>query len=90
LKFGARQALSLDPSGQVEAHLRLAAIYDAAGAKDRAAGEYEKFLKLKPDYSDRKVLGKYIGRQKKEPENAAAWERAFLARRSRLKTNASD
>ena len=46
--------------GKSEAHLRLAWLYNAAGMKDKAAIEYEEFLKKKPDYSDRKRLEDYI------------------------------
>jgi len=43
-----------------EAHLRLAALYNGVGMKDKAAAEYEAFLKKKPDYPDRKKLQQYI------------------------------
>jgi tetratricopeptide (TPR) repeat protein len=46
--------------GKPEAHLRLAALYNGAGMKDKAAIEYEEFLKKKPDYPDRKKLEQYI------------------------------
>ena len=59
------QALSLDPVGMAEAHLRLAALYNGAGMKDKAAAEYEQFLKKKPDYPDRKKLEQYIADNKK-------------------------
>lgn len=58
-------ALTLDPIGMAEAHLRLATLYNGAGYKDRAAAEYEEFLKKKPDYPDRKKLEQYIGENKK-------------------------
>lgn len=51
--------------GRPEAHLRLGWLYNAAGMKDKAAVEYEEFLKKKPDYSDRKKLEEYIGANKK-------------------------
>jgi Flp pilus assembly protein TadD len=51
--------------GRPEAHLRLAALYDAVGMKDKAAVEYDEFLKKKPDYPDRKKLQKYIADNKK-------------------------
>jgi len=51
--------------GQADAHLRLAALYNAAGLKSEAATEYEQFLKKKPDYPDRKKLEQYITEQKK-------------------------
>ena len=60
------EALKLDPIGMAEAHLRLAALYHGAGMKDKAAAEYEQFLKKKPDYPDRKKLEQYIGQNKKQ------------------------
>ena len=51
--------------GYPEAHLRLAWIYDAVGSKDKAALEYEEFLKKKPDYPDRQKLEGYIRANKK-------------------------
>jgi len=50
--------------GKPEAHLRLATLYNAAGMKDKAAIEYEEFLKKKPDYPDRKKLEQYISDNK--------------------------
>lgn len=54
------EALRLDPDGMAEVHLRLALLYNAAGLKDKAALEYEAFLKKRPDYNDRKKLEQYI------------------------------
>jgi len=51
--------------GYSEAHLRLAWIYDATGSKEKAALEYEQFLKKKPDYPDRQKLEGYIRVNKK-------------------------
>jgi cytochrome c-type biogenesis protein CcmH/NrfG len=51
--------------GRAEAHLRLAWLYNAAGMKDKAAVEYEEFLKKKPDYADRKKLEDYISANRK-------------------------
>ncbi len=51
--------------GKPEGHLRLAALYKAAGLKDKAAQEYEQFLKKRPDYKDRKTLEQYISENKK-------------------------
>ena len=51
--------------GRADAHLRLAILYDAAKMKDRAAAEYEQFLKKRPDHEDRKKLEKYIADNKK-------------------------
>jgi tetratricopeptide (TPR) repeat protein len=54
------EALKLDPIGRADAHLHLAALYNAVGLKDKAATEYREFLKKKPDYPDRKKLEQYI------------------------------
>src|SRR5579885_2169911 len=45
--------------GKPEALLRLALLYDRAGAKDKAAAVYEQFLAARPDYPDRKKLEEY-------------------------------
>ena len=58
------EAIRLDPIGMAEAHLRLAALYNAVGMKDKAAKEYEDFLKTEPDYPDRKRLEQYISENK--------------------------
>jgi len=60
------EALRLDPIGMAQAHLRLAALYNAAAMKSRAAEEFEAFLKKKPDYPDRKTLEEYISQNKKQ------------------------
>jgi tetratricopeptide (TPR) repeat protein len=59
------EALKIDPAGKADAHLLLAALYNGAGMKDKAAIEYEEFLKQKPDYADRKKLEAYIAANKK-------------------------
>jgi Flp pilus assembly protein TadD len=59
------EALKLDPIGKAEAHLRLAALYNAAGMKDRAAVEYEQFLNKKPDYPNKSKIQQYISENKK-------------------------
>jgi tetratricopeptide (TPR) repeat protein len=51
--------------GRPDAHLRLGWLYNAAGLKDKAAAEYEEFLKKKPDYPDRNKLKDYITANKK-------------------------
>lgn len=51
--------------GKADAHLRLATLYNAVGMKDKAALEYEEFLKKRPDYKDRKALEQYISENKK-------------------------
>ena len=58
------EALKLDPVGRAEVHLHLAALYNAAKLKDKAAAEYAEFLKKKPDYPDRKKLEQYIAENK--------------------------
>jgi tetratricopeptide (TPR) repeat protein len=60
------EALRLDPLGMAEVHLRLATLYHAAGLRDKASAEYERFLKKRPDYSDRQKLEKYIARNRKQ------------------------
>jgi Tfp pilus assembly protein PilF len=59
------EALRLDPQGKADAHLLLAALYDAAGLKDRAANEYERFLAKRRNYVDRKKLERYISEHRK-------------------------
>jgi cytochrome c-type biogenesis protein CcmH/NrfG len=59
------QAIKLDPVGMAEAHLWLAALYHARALKDKAAAEYEAFLKQRPDYADKKKLKEYIAANKK-------------------------
>jgi tetratricopeptide (TPR) repeat protein len=51
--------------GRPEAHLRLGWLYNAAGMKDKAAIEYEEYLKKNPDYQDRNKLKDYISANKK-------------------------
>ena len=51
--------------GKPEAHLRLGWLYNAAGLKDRAAIEYEEYLKKNPNYPDRNKLKDYIATNKK-------------------------
>ncbi len=59
------EALRLDPVGMAEVHLRLARLYHWAGLRDKAAEEYEQFLKKRPGYSDRQRLAQYVARNKK-------------------------
>jgi TPR repeat protein len=51
--------------GYPQAHLRLAWIYVAGGSKDKAALEYEQFLRKTPDYPHRQKLERYIQANKK-------------------------
>jgi Tfp pilus assembly protein PilF len=59
-------ALKLDPIGKAEAHLRLAALYNAAGMKDRAAIEYQEFLKKHPDHPSKSKLEQYVLQNRKQ------------------------
>jgi tetratricopeptide (TPR) repeat protein len=60
------EALRLDPDGKADLHLRLAALYNAAGYKDLAAAEYEQFLKKRPQHPDRRKLEQYVAENKKK------------------------
>jgi tetratricopeptide (TPR) repeat protein len=59
------EAIKLDPVGMADAHLRLAALYNAVGMKDKAAIEYEEFLKKRPDDPEKQKLQAYITANKK-------------------------
>lgn len=61
------QAIKLDPVGRADVHLRLATLYNAVGMKNKAAIEYEEFLKKKPDYPDAKKFRDYINANKPKP-----------------------
>ncbi|HSK63846.1 MAG TPA: tetratricopeptide repeat protein [Pyrinomonadaceae bacterium] len=51
--------------GRPEAHLRLGWLYNAAGMKDKAALEFEAYLRKDPNYHDRDKLKAYIATNKK-------------------------
>jgi Flp pilus assembly protein TadD len=51
--------------GRPDAHLRLGWLYNAAGLKDKAAIEYEEYLKKNPAYPERNKLKEYITANKK-------------------------
>jgi len=59
------EAIRLDPVGMADAHLRLGALYNAVGMKDKAATEYEEFLKQRPDDPEKEKLQAYITANKK-------------------------
>jgi tetratricopeptide (TPR) repeat protein len=59
-------ALKLDPVGMADAHLLLGALYHGAGMKDKAAAEYEQYLKKKPNDPEKKTLEQYISTNKKQ------------------------
>jgi len=58
------EAIKLDPVAMADAHLLLAALYNAKGLKEKAATEYSEFLKQRPDYPDRKKLEEFISTNK--------------------------
>lgn len=54
------EAIRLAPIEKADVHLRLAALYNAAGAKNLAAVEYKLFLEKVPNHPDKEKLKKYI------------------------------
>ena len=67
LKKGSKAIPYLNEAGKlgnIQAHLDLGWLYNAAGLKDKAVLEYEEILKKKPDYPDRKKLEQYISENK--------------------------
>lgn len=54
------KAIELAPIQKADIHLRLAALYNGAGLKDRAATEYKNFLEKVPNYPDKNKLELYI------------------------------
>ena len=54
------RAIEIDPNGKAELHLRMATLYNVAGAKNLAANEYKLFLQKRPDHPDRQKMEKYI------------------------------
>jgi tetratricopeptide (TPR) repeat protein len=58
------EAIKLDPVAMADAHLLLAALYNAKGLKQKAAAEYSAFLQRRPDYPDRKKLETFISTNK--------------------------
>ena len=54
------EAIRLAPVEKAEVHLRLAALYNAAGLKSRASAEYKMYLEKVPGSDRRKDLEKYI------------------------------
>lgn len=55
-----RKAIELAPMEKTDLYLRIAWLYNAAGARDLAAEEYKKFLKLKPNHPDKEKMLQYI------------------------------
>jgi len=60
-----REALRLDPKGKAEAHLRLAALLNAAGKKAEAAVELKQFLDKNPSHPNREKFEEYIRQNRK-------------------------
>ena len=54
------KAIELAPVEKAELHLRLAALYNGAGLKDRAALEYKAFLSKVKDHPDRAKFEQYV------------------------------
>ena len=54
------RAIEIDPIGKAELHLRMATLYNVAGAKNLAANQYKLFLLKRPDHPDRKKMEQYI------------------------------
>lgn len=54
------KALELAPLEKAEIHLRLAALYIAAGAKKLAADQYKMFLQKVPNHPEKAAMEKYI------------------------------
>ncbi len=53
-------AIELAPVEKADIHLRLAALYDGAGLKDRAAAEYKAYLEKVKDAPNKKKLEEYV------------------------------
>lgn len=61
------RCLELDPEEMAEAHLRLAALYSAAGYRDRAVAELRLFLQRRPDSPRRAEVEAALGELSKPP-----------------------
>src|ERR1051325_11658062 len=71
------EAIKLDPVGMADAHLRLGALYNAVGMKDKAAAEYEEFLKQRPNDPEKEKLQAYITANKKPRASPIATATGF-------------
>lgn len=60
------EALKLDPQGKADAHLRLAALYNAFNMKDKAAAELQRFIVKRPAHPERKQIEAYIAENRKK------------------------
>lgn len=61
------KAIEIAPVEKAEIHLRLAALYNGAGLKDRAAAEYKAFLEKVRDHPDRKKFEQYVNDNSPKP-----------------------
>ena len=59
------KAISLDPVGMADVHLRLAQLYSAAGYNDLAVKEYQQYLEKKPDSPHRAEVEKALSKLQK-------------------------
>jgi predicted Zn-dependent protease len=60
-----RKAITLAPFEKADLHLRIAWLYNAAGARELAAAEYKLFLEKRPNYPDRAKMEEYIAANSK-------------------------
>jgi len=60
-----RRAIELAPAEKADLHLRIAWLYDAAGAKNLAAEEYKLLLQKKPNHPEKQKLLQYIAENSK-------------------------
>jgi Flp pilus assembly protein TadD len=54
------EAIRLAPIEKADLHLRLATLYNAAGAKPQAVNEYKLFLQKNPNHKEKEKIEKYI------------------------------
>jgi tetratricopeptide (TPR) repeat protein len=62
-----KRAIEIDPNGKAELHLRIAALYNAAGRERPSCERVQTFLQKRPDHPDRKRMEKYISENQKVP-----------------------
>ena len=60
-----RRAIELAPMEKADLHLRIAWLYDVAGAKNLAAEEYKLLLQKKPNHPEKQKLLQYIAENSK-------------------------
>ncbi len=62
-----RRAIEIAPIQKADLYMRIAALYNAAGAKDLAAREYKLLLEAVPNHPDRKGMEEYIRNLELQP-----------------------